>query len=827
MSDSMSQDSNRERDLVLAPNEYAFISDQTKGNINVYVGPYKTSLANTDKPVVFDSTSKRFNRCTLDESTQIFATAPEAWYVVLKNPASDSKQPKQGTSNGLPELSVGRKVNIPGPVSFALWPGQMVRVIQGHQLRSNQYLLVRVYDEIEARKNWDSAVVKPQKPEGENKNPLGEIQDLSVGKLLIIKGMDVSFYIPPTGIEVVRDEYDQYVREAVTLERMEYCILLDEKGTKRYVRGPAVVFPEPTEEFIVEDNSRKFKAIELSEISGLYIKVIAPYEENGKSYKEGDELFITGKDQMIYYPRQEHAVIKYGNQERNFAIAIPPGEGRYFMDRISGKISLMRGPYVFLPDPRQYVLVRRILDSRKVELWFPGNKEALEYNLMLKQKQEKELEPVAPEQIMQAKIDVIANENVSNIFPAQKKMRPSEKVVGDSFNRGSQHTPPRMITLDSKYDGAVTIRVYTGYAVLVVSPTGTRKVIQGPQTYLLEYEEILEAFELSTGTPKLDTNLYRSVYLRVLHNKVSDIVIAESADCCNISIHLSYRVNFEDDPEKWFNVENYVKFLTDHMRSMIRNAVHKISIMEFYANGTNLLRDWILGPAIEGGKRAGRKFEENGMRIYDVEVLDLKLGDAGIESLLIGQQHEVVKQKLALENENRRLEYIRQTELVNRQINHLQSETRKIGWQSEDEEIKQYLSVCLARTQSELQQAELKLQKRLSELSYESKISQAEIEIDRSQQELAIAMAQKEIENKILLQQAEVEALVKKAEAISPELIAALQAFGDRALAEKVAESMAPMAILGGKSVADVFRNLLKGTALENSMTIVDYAPEP
>jgi len=42
---------NRERDLVLAPNEYAFISDQTKGNVITYVGPYKTSMANTDKPV--------------------------------------------------------------------------------------------------------------------------------------------------------------------------------------------------------------------------------------------------------------------------------------------------------------------------------------------------------------------------------------------------------------------------------------------------------------------------------------------------------------------------------------------------------------------------------------------------------------------------------------------------------------------------------------------------------------------------------------------------------------------------------------------------------
>jgi len=58
--------------------------------------------------------------------------------------------------------------------------------------------------------------------------------------------------------------------------------------------------------------------------------------------------------------------------------------------------------------------------------------------------------------------------------------------------------------------------------------------------------------------------------------------------------------------------------------------------------------------------------------------------------------------------------------------------------------------------------------------------------------------------------------VVQKAHAVSPELVAALQAFGDKALAEKMAESMAPLAILGGNSVAEVFSQLLQGTILEN-----------
>src|SRR3990167_10454936 len=107
----MGESSSRERDLVLAPNEYAFISDQTKGNINVYVGPFKTSLANTDQPVIFNSESKRFERCLLEQSISVFATAPEGWYLVMKNPPKDSHQPKNGTVSNLTELEIGHKVN--------------------------------------------------------------------------------------------------------------------------------------------------------------------------------------------------------------------------------------------------------------------------------------------------------------------------------------------------------------------------------------------------------------------------------------------------------------------------------------------------------------------------------------------------------------------------------------------------------------------------------------------------------------------------------------------------------------------------------------------
>ena len=819
----MPDDTRRERDLILAPNEHAFILDETKGNIVNYVGPHKTSLANTDQPVVFNNATKRFERCLLEKAIQLFAIAPEGWYVMLKNPAKDGKPPTPGTANSLPPLDIGRKVNIPGPVAFAPWPGQMVRVIQGHHLRSNQYLIVRVYDEEAARANWGKAVMKPAAPEdAPAADAKPEASELTLGKQLVIKGTEVSFYIPPTGVEVVLDIYmKQYVRDAVTLERLEYCILLDEDGNKRFIKGPAVVFPKPTETFISKDGSRKFRAIELNEISGLYIKVIAPYEEDGKKYEVGDEMFITGKDQMIYFPRSEHAIIRYGEQEVHYSVAIPAGEARYVLNRSNGQIRLAKGPCMLLPDPRKEVIVRRVIDPKLVETWFPGNQEALEYNrrLMEMTRKEKGEEFVSEQELKIAAPVAAATRGSEEAAPA-----PPAEFAGDAFKRKQKYSPPRTITLDTKYEGAVAINIWTGYAVLVVSKTGERKVIVGPMTYLLEYDEILELMKLSTGTPKRDETLLKTVYLRVLHNKVSDVIDAETSDLCPVQMRVSYRVNFEGEPEKWFNVENYVKFLTDHTRSILRNAIKRHGIEAFYSNAIKIIRDTIIGASGEGGKRPGLVFEENGMRIYDVEVLDVQIGDETIADLLVQSQHSAVEQTLELAAEQRNLDVHKQKEAIRQQIAQADADTQQLLLDLQMAEAAKRLTLKLAQIQAEADAEQRKLDAQLAQQQGLNAVNQADLARQEAKYTLDLSVTERRMRQKIEELQAEVEAVVNKANAVSPQFIAALQAFSEKALAERVAESMSPLAILGGKSVADVFAQLVKGTILEQALA--PTAPE-
>jgi len=818
---------NRERDLVLAPNEFAYISDQTKGNVITYVGPYKTSMANTDQPVFFNLKTKTFEACPLEEAIKTFATAPEGWYIVLKNPSTNGKQPQVGTSNTSSELEIGRKVNLPGPCFFSLWPGQMAQVTEGHHLRSNEYLIVRVYEEKQARENWDNAVMTPQNTNPENINEdgtSGEIkaEELSMGQMLIIRGTNVSFYIPPTGVEVVKNSSGNYVRKAVTLERLEYCILLDEDGNKRYVKGPAVVFPHPTERFVEKHGSRKFRAIELNENSGIYVKVIAPYKVGKREYKVGEELFITGKDQMIYYPCPEHALVKYGDQEIYHAVAIPHGEGRYYLNKNTGKIGLQKGPCMFLPDPREAVIVRRILNSKQVGLWFPGNEEALVYNNRLQEiSDRKQAKMMQDKKKKKGKVMPPMQQQALIMDLSEEEEQAIEGIVGNTFNRGKDDTTkPRTLTLNNKYEGAVTIDLWTGYAVLVTSKKGERKVIAGPETYLLQYDESLQGVELSMGTPKSDDRTLRTAYLRVLNNKVSDVVKAETKDFCDVDISVSYRVNFTGDQEKWFNVENYVKFLTDHLRSVVRNSMKQYTVSDFYANGIAIIRDLILGARDEGGKRKGWLFEENGMFIYEVEVLDIKILDSEIESLLFKTKHNEIRKNIDLANKQKDLIFTKEVESINQEMAETKSKTHQASLELEKVEVAKELEVELARINSNFQTQKEELEAELKEQQQKLDINNLKLAEEKANQTLQLETAQHLLEQRMQELKAEVDAVVKKAGAVSPDLIAALQAFGDKALAEKMAETMAPLSIIGGKSIVEVFANLVKGTKLEKVLNI-------
>lgn len=811
----------QQRDIVLSPNEYVFVQNNTNGSIKTYTGPITITISAQDSLVVFDEKSKKFKTVqNLTEAKSLFVLPPENWYAIVKNPTKDGSHPNVGAASVAPELLYGRKVNIRGPVSFALYPGQMAKVVKGHALRTNQYLLARVYEADEANKNQGKVV------DAEGKEIENTITNCVNGQILVIKGTDISFYIPPTGIEVIpinNDANEGYVREAVTLERLEYCILKDEDGNKRYVHGPKVVFPEPTETFVTSPKGGFiFRAIELSKISGIYVKVIAEYDdEDGTHHPVGEELFITGDDQMIYYPRPEHAIISYDNKLMHHAIAIPEGEGRYIMNRLTGEIATVKGPAMYLPDPRTEVVVKRKLTNSQCALWYPGNNEALEYNRNLNEK--------AVEKGVVAATDVLNNLTAySASYSAASTLANLEAKA--NISRGTSYTKPRTITLDNKYDGVVSIDVWTGYAVDVVSKNGERKVVCGPKTILLDYDQTLEVLQMSTGKPKTTDTLIKTVFLRHENNKISDIIEIETKDFVKAKIKVSYCVSFDKDyMNKWFSIDNYVKYLCDRERSIIKRMAKNYTIEEFYQNYSSLIRSYAIDnigndtSENETDKKPGRFFKENGMFVYDCEVLDIDV-DNDVEELLLKHQNEMIAKSLELSDAERRIAVIsklaeaeqKEQELRSQQVlNKLElqrTETMtKLNMQSEANRKKE-------AEQQAIKQAECDMSV-LTDALHDAKLTREKKEADA---EIAHKQALAAIEK--AKQEAYADTVKKVMNSIQPGLIEALMANGNTNLMKTIADGVAPYALANNESSADVVDRLMRGTTLEG--IIKQFAPK-
>ena len=788
----------RENDLILKPNEYSYILDKTKGNIQVGCGPAKLSMSSSDEIVSFNEKTKRFVTATSEDAVKSFVNVPEGWYVQLKNPAKNNEHPRIGTFNSAPELEIGKKLNVFGPVSFALFPGQMAKVIKGHTLHLNEYLLVRAYDDVKL-----------------------EDESYTTGQLIIVKGTKVSFYIPPTGMEVVPLKDGTYIRKAATLERIEYCILKNEHGEKKYIHGPQVVFPEPDEVFIVnkETNTPVFRAIELSEISGIYVKVVADYTDGEETHHTGEELFITGKDQKIYYPRPEHAIIDYEGKILHHAIAIPSGEGRYVLNRKTGDVKMVKGPAMYLPDPRDEVIVRRVLTEKQCKLWYPGNKEVLEYNV-----------PSSVD-INKAVIDSLNNYtdyNYSNLTTATSSISPRACYVSvdsldngflgngnvqvekkSGFNRGNTYSKPRTITINNKFDGVVSIDVWTGYAINVVSKKGKRKVIVGPQTYLLEYDETVEDIMVVDDS---GNNRVRSVFLKIDNNKIRDGITAQTKDFVDVGIQIAYCVNFDPELEdNWFNIEDYAEYLMDYESSVIKREIKKYTLEEFYNNAANIIRSRIIE------SEEAKIVFDNGMCIDDVEIMN-----QAVDKMINEHQLDIVAKSLRLSNAEKELSVTQEIAKIDKAKTNLEVDVNiaKIEANNaiEKAELEKKENIERLKENAELEAIEAK--KNMQTLL--DAIAKAELAREKERENQKIAFDKERDKLAADRQKSYTDSIKKVIDSISPDLVAAINTSAHADMLKDVAKSLSPYALAGeDESVADVVNKLLRGTSLEG---IIDKA---
>ena len=487
---------------------------------------------------------------------------------------------------------------------------------------------------------------------------------------------------------------------------------------------------------------------------------------------------------------------------------------------------------MYLVNPIKEVVVKRKLTKKQCNLWYPGNEEVLRYNCP------KEVITAysSSENLRGMNFNAVATASMDTLTPLDNGFYGQNNIETDNsgFARGNTYSKPRTITIDNKFEGAVAIDIWTGFAVNVVSKSGDRKVIVGPQTYLLEYDETLESMALSTGKPKTTDQLLETVYLRVDNNKISDIIPATTKDFVTVSIKVSYSVDFlEQYKDKWFSVENYVKYLCDRIRSLVKREVKNYTIEDFYNNASDIVRNVILDiheDAITEDtgvvNTLGRLFTENGMFIHDVDILSVK-ADSEVQEMIDDNQMKTIEKTLELTAAVATLEVDKkraETEQAENQLSYdtktkeadlkNQLELKKLAYEEAENRAKEAATLAAAKAKESLQ-------------SVLDSIKKAEIERSRADYDLEEYHTKQMNDLAIGKQNAYAKVIKTVMESISPDLIASMNSSANAELMEVVTKSMSPYAIANGESVSDVANKLLRGTSLEGLIEQISTVKEP
>ena len=348
---------------------------------------------------------------------------------------------------------------------------------------------------------------------------------------------------------------------------------------------------------------------------------------------------------------------------------------------------------------------------------------------------------------------------------------------------------------------------------------GDRKVVCGPQTVLLDYDQTLEVLQLSTGKPKTTDKLISTVYLRYENNKISDIIHVETKDFVGADIKVSYSIDFlADYKDKWFNVQNYVKYMCDRQRSLIRKAAKDYNIEEFYQNYAEIVRNIALDKDNEETK--GRFFEENGMLVHDVEVLGIQI-DSEIQSLLHDKQYDTIKAGFELLNANQMtsiMEELAEAKSRQAQINH-ETELKELKLEAQAEMQKLATREEIAKKEEEVKQLEREIN--LTKENFRSEIAEIQRNKEKLDAEFEIEKKKQRQELELARQQAYANTIASIMSSIQPNLVAALNAQSETDMIRTISENLSPYAIANGEGIADVVNKLLRGLPLDNALKAI------
>lgn len=252
--------------------------------------------------------------------------------------------------------------------------------------------------------------------------------------------------------------------------------------------------------------------------------------------------------------------------------------------------------------------------------------------------------------------------------------------------------------------------------------------------------------------------------------------------------------------------------MCDWCRSAIKRAAKEFSIRELHDNYHDIVIEAI---TTEEDTEYLHKFTENGMQISDVEVLSINI-EANIQALMDEHQEEVVSRSLELAAAQASAETEREIVALNREKVELAEQYAQYKAQLEaDTRTKQFeLAIAAQKAKDEEDKRKYQIEQDIQLIK--DAIADAERVRREKDNDLELAHKKQMLELEATREAAAAEAMRTVLAALGPDLAAALNAKGNQEIVGRIAESIAPYAIAGGKPVSRAVSELLRGTTLES-----------
>lgn len=242
-----------------------------------------------------------------------------------------------------------------------------------------------------------------------------------------------------------------------------------------------------------------------------------------------------------------------------------------------------------------------------------------------------------------------------------------------------------------------------------------------------------------------------------------------------------------------------------------------MTIEDFYLNATQVIRDNILGakkaaqPDGSSAPRPGMMFEQNGMRVTDVEVLAVDIKDPGIAQLLGDSQRKVVHSNILMQERERDLKMVEQSESIEQCKLLAKSKTEEAQSNAEMRRLVSRLTIAIKKSQSDLEEAESNRRVVEAKIANSKLTQESELAAEKAQKEQDLAIQKAAQDLKIQMLTEETKATVERFGATKDGFMEGLMLLSREETLQKVATACSWQTVIGKQPLSDVITSIFGG----------------